>query len=613
MTGGPALAQGTPGDDDFSSVSRPVVQSAPSGGSYALNAALGRLARNPSDVAALIDAGNAALSMGDFDAALGFLGRADQLSPGNPRVKTTLASAYIRNENPYDAIRLFNEAERAGANTAALAGDRGLAYDLVGDNVSAQRFYRQALAVAPSEEVVRRLALSQAIAGDRKGAEATLLSQVQRRLPAAWRTRAFMMAILGDEREAEAIAQGTMLPTMAQAIIPYLRYMPRLTPAQQAAAGNFGHFPRAAEIGRDDPRAVQYALANPQVRTGRGADAGLIPAGEPLGARNGGKKPKEDKASRRRRAEQERAAAADVRVAPGARSARSLPPQVAMATPAPAFQGPVYEPAVRPQPVSPPPVRVAAATPVPVQPRVAPPTSNPLPATRPVIAPAPTNGAPPSAFEQARLAQEASARPAQPVSQQPAAIQAVIPAPAPVAATAPARPALADLFNDFRPPAAEQSRSANVVDIFKLPPTQARPVAKAAPAGREPPPEAIVATKQTQPAAATVGKGKNAKAAPPPKPAAPSHPSRIWVQVATGRDKAALAFDWRKLTRQEPEAFKGRKSFTTPWGQANRLLTGPFESQAAAQAFLKLLDKNKIDAFLWTSPAGQAVDTLPIK
>ena len=92
---------------------------------------------------------------------------------------------------------------------------------------------------------------------------------------------------------------------------------------------------------------------------------------------------------------------------------------------------------------------------------------------------------------------------------------------------------------------------------------------------------------------------------------APSHPSRIWVQLATGRDKSALAFDWRRIARQVEAAFKGRRPSTSVWGQANRLLAGPFESEAAANSFLAQLRRADVDgAFVWTSPAGQVVDAL---
>lgn len=84
--------------------------------------------------------------------------------------------------------------------------------------------------------------------------------------------------------------------------------------------------------------------------------------------------------------------------------------------------------------------------------------------------------------------------------------------------------------------------------------------------------------------------------------------------MATGRDKGALAFDWRRLTRQSKDTLKGREAFISAWGQTNRLLTGPFPSEAAASAFITQLRRAGIDGpFLWTSPAGQVVDGLARK
>ena len=95
----------------------------------------------------------------------------------------------------------------------------------------------------------------------------------------------------------------------------------------------------------------------------------------------------------------------------------------------------------------------------------------------------------------------------------------------------------------------------------------------------------------------------------PAKLALPSHPSRIWVQLATGRDTAALGFDWRRMARQGEAALKGKLAFVSAWGQTNRLLTGPFESEAAANGFIAQLRRANLEgAFIWTSPAGQPVD-----
>lgn len=652
----PAVAQ----DGDIDGViSRPVVQSLPSRGSYELNAALTRLAANPRDVNALIDAGNAALALGDSEAAMGFLGRADQLSPANPRVKATLASAMVRNENPYDAIPLFDAAERAGATDAMLAGDRGLAYDLVGDNPSAQRFYRQALAAMPAagmggeqrDEITRRLALSLAIEGDRKGFETTLLSQLRAPDTAAWRTRAFGLAILGDHAEAVKIAYGTMTRDLADAMAPYLRYMVRLTPAQQAAAANFGHFPRASQVGRDDPRAAVFASA--VTRRPRSADAGLVPEGKPLGGKAATAKADSSKASRKRKRD---SSAVAVAIAPPASALRPGPTptpaarpaptpaarpaaptvRIAAATPTPVFRPPtIFTPAASPTPLpspKPDPQPTLTLNPVPRPTPAAPPAANPVSGLPPsriaAVTPPPSAATPapartltpspaPGNFDLAALGQKPAAASAPAVAAtapDPTPAPRLTPTPAPTPA---ARPRLADIFSDFQPPEDESQNAVAAVDIGKIVAARsksadARTDIKAD--ARGPLPGAPTGTRRSAPvetpASAKAGKAAGNEKA---KPSAPTHPSRIWIQLAAGRDKAALGFDWRKQTRASADLFKTRKGWTTPWGQTNRLLVGPFESQAAATTFLKELKKKDTDAFVWTSPAGQAIDALAAK
>ena len=52
--------------------------------------------------------------------------------------------------------------------------------------------------------------------------------------------------------------------------------------------------------------------------------------------------------------------------------------------------------------------------------------------------------------------------------------------------------------------------------------------------------------------------------------------------------------------------------FRSPWRSNVRLLTGPFDSDAQAQDFIAELRKDGVPGFEWTSPAGQAVDSLPV-
>lgn len=671
----PSMAQDV--DEELEPVSRAVVQPLPNQGAAQLSAALTRLAANPSDIAALLDAGNAALLLGDSEAALGFYGRADQLAPSDPRVKSALARALVLNEDPFAALPLFQSAERAGGSDPKMAGDRGLAYDLVGDNYEAQRFYRQALAAAPQdEEIARRLAISLAIAGDRKASEAALLGQLRSNLPAAWRTRAFAVAILGDTEEAVRIAQGTMPSDLAQAIIPYLRYMPRLTPAQQAAAANFGHFPRAAQIGRDDPRVVQYASLNP-----RRSVAPAAAAATPDARTQRGRESRSERRSRRRQDGAGPAVAANTATGQKPASARasvpapvpaptpSSPPRaapapvrVAAATPNPNLTarpvasaqnpGPSVRPdasAARAEPVGPAFAALSTRPPASASPQTATPAPSPAPAPAPAPRSSPAAGPsappasavagagvpaapvslPPSNLDLAHQAQQSYSAPPAPVAS-PTPVQSAgeprtSPPPAP-ASPAPRRD-LASAFGDFVPPDAERA-AAPTVDLAAIERERARRAAAAQVEERGPLPDAPKGTRRVasaEPAVSTASgkapgkpgrdalkaeKDKKDKAA---KPEAPKHPSRIWVQIGVGRDKSALAADWRKYQRTEADLFKGKKAWTTPWGQTNRLLVGPFDTQAAAQAFLKEARKQKLDGFVWTSPAGQAVDALAAK
>ena len=539
-------------------VSQPLVQPLPSRERVRLSAALARLGRNPRDTEALIDAGDAASALGDTDAAIGFFRRADQIAPNTGRVLAGLAGAMVRSNDPATAIPLFDQAERAGIAARTLAGDRGLAYDLVGDNARAQSYYAQALAAGDDPEIRRRLALSQAIGGDGRGAEATLLPLLQIQDKAAWRTRAFVFAILGQTDAAITVAR-TLLPAdLAASVTPYFGYMPRLTRAQQAAAANFGAFPRASEIGVDDPRIarlVPHAAAGARAPT---ADQQLVPKGEPLGnAQARAERPSASARHPQSRAERTAALAA-----------RTAPPEPL--------------PERRAAPEDEPPKAASAAT----VPSVLAVRTQPARAASPPAAPASTvqsgatPGAGPTSGAAPRTAGTAAAVP------QLAAIAEGMRSPAPAPTS---RPSLGEAFRDLGTPSTLAAPTSGAVDVARVAPVAS---ARAKLAGVK------VATKPVE----------------PDKPAPPSHPSRIWVQLGVGQDKQALAWDWHKLARAGGDAFKDRQPFISQWGQTNRMLTGPFGSEAAAGAFVNSLDQAGVAGpFIWVSPAGQIVDSLPLR
>ena len=574
-------------------MSRPIIQSLPDPGTARLNAALAKLGRDPRDIAALIEAGDAARGAGDFDAAIGFYRRADEVAPNQPAVKAGLARAYVMNGDPVSAIPLFDAAERAGAVPIQLAADRGLAYDLVGDNAAAQRYYAMAMATQGSDEVRMRLALSLAIAGDAKAADATLLPLLRKQDKPGWRTRAFALAIAGDTKQAVDLAGTILPPQLAENIAPYLRYMPRLTRAQQAAAANLGRFPRASEVGRDDPRIAAYA----PLRTAA-ADSGLVPKGEPLGGDRSAKAAR----ARAKAAHLTRLPNAEPRPTGRTEAARQAtlasadPDRVAPPEPKPAIESGGELPPLAGSAAAKAPPPPARSIPTP-----APPTPAPTSASHNAPSPVGVTGhvATPG-FDLGNL--QAAHPPSLAASPPPAPAPASSPPPRrptsppaeaspPPSSPLPGRPSLAAIFADFGKPTMRAEPTAGAVDIRKIGRAEVKPDPKAA--------------------AKPADKPKPKK---PEKPAPPAHPSRIWVQMGVGRDKDAIAFDWRRYAKQAPALFKGRQAYVSEMGRTNRILAGPFGTQKSADQFVAELKKAGFDgAMPWTSPAGQVVDPLSDK
>ena len=203
------------------------------------------LAGRPRDYTALIGAGRAALELGDAQAAIGFFGRAEEAYPTSPAPKAGLASAMVQMDDPQSAIAYFSQATRLGATPATVALDRGMARDLLGDLSLAQADYKVAMAGPSADEARRRMALSMAIARNKQGALDTLQPLLQRRDPAALRTRAFVLALTGD-RVAAAQAIASVMPGTSARFEPFFRFLPNLSVAEKAAAVHLGIFPEDA-------------------------------------------------------------------------------------------------------------------------------------------------------------------------------------------------------------------------------------------------------------------------------------------------------------------------------------------------------------------------------
>ena len=241
----------------------------------ALSRNLKSLAANPRSVDALTGAGRAALDVGDAQAALGFLARAEDESPRDGRIKMWIGSALVQLEQPHAAIKFFKDAVDLGVPEAELAGDRGLAYDILGDQRRAQRDYRVALQRARSPELLSRLALSLAISGDRDQALRTLDEEA--RGPAADRTRALVLALTGDAADAGRVVEASMPGGQGAALMPFLARLPSLSPADRALAVHLGHFPQDGRT----PAAQTYAMSDFRSNVVSSAAASAVNAGRP--------------------------------------------------------------------------------------------------------------------------------------------------------------------------------------------------------------------------------------------------------------------------------------------------------------------------------------------
>lgn len=560
-------------------------------GAVELRAAMRRISFNPSDADALADAGNASLLLGDANAALNFFTRANAIRPNNSRIVSGLAIATVRTENPFEALRLFDDAVRLGASERSIAADRALAFDLLGNFGRAQQDYQLARTAASSDDIIIRQAVSLSLAGQKEQADAMLVPLLQRNSPTAWRARAFMLAARGELRESNKVAQGFMDAESAQKMERFFRLMPNLTGAQQAAAIHLGHFPTSQSVGRDSEQVRRVAATLPQTPVAP-AENRLIPSGAPLGpkatkARDAKSEAKPlSKPDRKAQARAEvQAAVANIpdalklpktdtaRLGTAAARAAVADAQSARITnvannalPAPETARPLVRVAL-------PPATLAAGTAtVPTTPRPEPVVAKVEPAATAAVTT-------PTAQEPVTLA--AATPPAQPVVNMAAAT--AVPA-----STASAGFSLADIVGAIEIPESEQRPSEIPVDLKKLKPVTPKVAADVSKAAKIDPKAAAKAKLEA------------------------ANPARIWVQIATG-EASGLGFDYRKLTKNNPILFKAQKPWTSPWGKTARLLVGPFADVKAAKKWEGDFKKAGGDAFMWKSEIGVPVDALKVK
>jgi Flp pilus assembly protein TadD len=83
---------------------------------------------------------------------------------------------------------------------------------------------------------------------------------------------------------------------------------------------------------------------------------------------------------------------------------------------------------------------------------------------------------------------------------------------------------------------------------------------------------------------------------------------KIWLQLASGPNAAALQGEFRDIKARHRDLFDGIPGYVAKSPDRARLVVGPFRSASDAETFAEDLQTVNIDAFKWTnSPADQIV------
>lgn len=513
-----------------------------------LRDAIRRVGRRPTDSVALYDAGDAALKLGDPITALEFFQRAERLTPSSARVKAGLARAQLKLERPVEAIKLFDQSIVLGISPPEIALDRGLAFDLIGNFSRAQQEYHQISASFASNDLTIRQAISYSLSGNEDYADGLLLPLLRANDPAAWRARSFLLAARGETKESYQIAQGFLSKDDAKSLRPYLKSMKRLTGAQQAAAVHFGRFPSENLIGKDD-RNVRIASANNPVVTVQ-SDR-LKPAGKPLGidqetVLNG--KIKDEKNQQIKTVNN----FSDDNKNITSRAAGPVKPIIAIdkretKTASSTKLIEASESDVKISSVNSETTKIASLD------------SGDI-------------GISNVAEKETRFSEAA------------------------VSGAEKKELDLDDFISTIEI-SDEEKKTQQVVDLDSI---KAEQKAKREAEKKEA--ERKRKTKIAEQKAAAKKKEEAAKKAETEK-----NRARYWVQLATGRDKDALHYDYRRISRKQKTLFKGKSGAISKWGSTNRLVVGPFENLKSAKKFESEFRKGGGDGFVWRSANGTIV------
>lgn len=516
------------------------------------------ISRDPDNAAILTAAGEEALSTGDSDAAFGFLGRAVTLNPRNAEARAGYGRALVQSARPKDALTLFDQAVRLGMDETRIAGDRGLARDLLGENRRAQRDYRLALTASPRDPVlIQRLGLSLAISGDRDGAVALVQPLTHGASPGyAFRTLAFIHALTGDVTMARKLAMANMPANQADAYTPFFARIAVLDPESKAMAVHLGRLPQTRLARRDEevPQRVKVPDGDPGAI--RSAAVGDMP---PPVEREAGRPAKPTRA-------EEKIAKAKIKEE---ESKKVVLAKAAAPTPEDFCEARSGRAKTRCE------------------------------ADMAALARRCEGGRRTAECKdyQARLTEaKAETKPRSKAGSK-----------AETGETALSKtPALSPLDE------CEELTGSKRVQCR----ADARAIERRC-GGASPQKtaecKAYVESRAEAPADKGTAKGKKAKADEDKPKARGKVPERYWVQVASGRNRNDLPKAWTAVKAKSRALLGKRVPYTVPVGNTNRLLIGPFDSTSDARDLVNKLGAAGVSSFPWTSEAGEEVDRLAVK
>lgn len=212
--------------------------------------------------------------------------RLASMRPKDGEAQLWLAASLNEKGRPAEALAALAEAEKAGSvpMPAQLWTQRGIAHDMAGNHLEAQRAFSHAITLSSGEEQLpMRLALSLALQGDYPAALRILQMQVNDPLMErpVRETLAIIYALSGQTEQAMEIARTATAQELGESQRGYLAMLPKLPAQGRAYAAHYRRINEAMPATRSENL---QAAPKPTPATPPAKDAPSAPKQEPLRA-----------------------------------------------------------------------------------------------------------------------------------------------------------------------------------------------------------------------------------------------------------------------------------------------------------------------------------------